>query len=131
MLLPKLLVTELLESLHGKSNRHPGIAKMLQEIRCKYFYPGISKLVRKWVNGCEICIKDKSISNELITPELLNLPESTLGLEDAMQRDLLPNLPTSGGYVNSVPAMDVFCVIFLHTKILMHQLEKRQRLSLI
>ena len=35
VLLPKHLVNELLESLHGKANRHPGIAKMLQEIRSK------------------------------------------------------------------------------------------------
>ena len=108
ILLPKHLVNELLESLHGKANRHPGIAKMLQEIRCKYYYPGIAKLVRKRVNGCETCIKDKRISNELITPELLNLPEWTLGPEDAMQIDLLPNLPPSGGYENIVTAMDVF-----------------------
>ena len=51
VLLPKHLVTELLESLHRKTNRHPDIAKMLQVIRCKYYYPGIAKLVRKWVNG--------------------------------------------------------------------------------
>ena len=108
LLLPKHLVNELLESLHGKANRHPGIAKMLQEIRCKYYYPGIAKLVRKWVNGCETCIKDKRINNELITPELVNLPEWTLGPEDAMQIDLLPNLPPSGGYENIITAMDVF-----------------------
>ena len=107
-LLPKHLVKELLESLHGKANRHPGIAKMLQEIRCEYYYPGIAKLVRKWVNGCETCIKDKRISNELITPELLNLPEWTLGRGDAMQIDLLPNLPPSGGYENIITALNVF-----------------------
>ena len=108
ILFPKHLVNELLEPLHGKANRHPGFAKMLQEKRCKYYYPGIAKLVRKWVNGCETCIKDKRISNELITPELQNLPEWTLGPEDAMQIDLLPNLPPSGGYENIITAMDVF-----------------------
>ena len=108
ILLPKHLVNELLESLHGKANRHPGITKMLPKIRCKYYYPGIAKLVRKWVNGCETCIRDKRISNELLTPELLNLPEWTLGPDDAMQIDLLPNLPPSGGYKNIITAMDVF-----------------------
>ena len=108
ILLPKHLVDELLESLHGKANRHPGIAKMLQEIRYKYYYPGLAKLVHKWVNGCETCIKDKRISNELITPELLNLPEWTLGPEDAMQIDLLPNPLPSGGYENIITAVDVF-----------------------
>ena len=36
-LLPKHLVTELLQSLHGTANRHPGISKMLYEIRQKYY----------------------------------------------------------------------------------------------
>ena len=35
-LLPKHLVSELLQSLHGSANKHPGISKMLYEIRQKY-----------------------------------------------------------------------------------------------
>ena len=81
---------------------------MLIEIRQKFYYPGIAKIVKKWVQGCEICIKDKRIPNSSITPELLNLPEWHLGPEDAMQIDLLPNLPPSGGYENIITAMDVF-----------------------
>ena len=95
VLLPKHLVQELLESLHGKADKHPGISKMLKDIRQKYYYPGIAKIVKKWVQGCETCIKDKRIPNSSITPELLNLPEWDLGPEDAMQIDLLPNLSPS------------------------------------
>ena len=108
VLLPKHLVTELLQSLHGTANKHPGISKMLHEIRQKYFYPGVAKIVKKWVQGCEICIRDKRIANASITPELLNLPEWDLGPEDALQIDLLPNLPPSGGYENIITALDVF-----------------------
>ena len=36
------------------------------------------------------------------------MPEWDLGPEDAMQIDLLPNLPPSGGYENIITAMDVF-----------------------
>ena len=107
-LLPIHLVTELLQSLHGSANKHPGISKMLHEIRQKYYYPGIAKIVKKWVQGCETCIKDKRINNALITPELLSLPEWDLGPEDALQIDLLPNLPPSGGYENITTALDVF-----------------------
>ena len=39
---------------------------------------------------------------------MLNLPEWDLGPEDAMQIDLLSNLPPSGGYENIITAMDVF-----------------------
>ena len=104
---PKHLVTELRQSLHGTANKHPGISKMLHEIRQKYYYPGIAKIVKTWVQVCEICIKDKRIKNTSITHELLNLPEWDLGPEDALQIDLLPNLPPSGGY-EIIMALDVF-----------------------
>ena len=64
------------------------------------------------VQGCEICIKDKRIANASITPELLKLPEWDLGPEDALQIDLLPNLPPSGGYENIITALDVFSRYF-------------------
>ena len=44
----------------------------------------------------------------MITPELLNLLEWDLGPEDALQIDLLLNLPPSGGYENLITALDVF-----------------------
>ena len=81
---------------------------MLQEIRQRYYYPNMAKHVKKWVEGCEECAKDKRVPNATITPELVNLPEWDLGPEDAMQIDLLPNLPPSGGFENVLTAIDVF-----------------------
>ena len=46
VLLPKHLLKELLQALHGTAHKHPGISKMLQEIRQKYYYPGIEKHVK-------------------------------------------------------------------------------------
>ena len=60
---------------------------MLIEFRQKY--PGIAKIVKKWVQVCEICIKDKKIPNSSITQKLPNLLEWDLGPEDAMQTDIL------------------------------------------
>ena len=108
ILLPKHLLKELLLAIHGTAHRHPGISKMLQEICQKYCYPGIAKHVKKWVEGCETCARDKRVPNNTITPELLILPEWDLGPEDATQIDLLPNLPTSGGYQTVMTAIDVF-----------------------
>ena len=68
----------------------------------------MAKHVKKWVEGCEQCARDKRVPNATITPELLNLPEWDLGPEDAMQIDLLLNLPPSGGYENVLTAIDVF-----------------------
>ena len=39
ILIPKHIVTELLLTLHGKTNKHPGITKIIQESRTKYYYP--------------------------------------------------------------------------------------------
>ena len=108
ILLPLHLLQELLQSLHGTAHKHPGISKMLQEIRQRYYYPSMAKHVKKWVEGCEECARDKRVPNATITPDLLNLPEWNLGPEDAMQIDLLPNLPPSGGYENVLTAIDVF-----------------------
>ena len=107
ILLPQHLLQELLQSLHGTAHKHPGISKMLQEIRQRYYYPSMAKHVKKWVEGCEECARDKRVPNATITPELLNLPEWDLGPEEAMQIDLLPNLPPSGGYENVLTAIDV------------------------
>ena len=108
ILLPQHLLRELLQSPHGTAHKHPGISKMLQEIRQRYYYPSMAKHVKKWVEGCEQCARDKRVPNATITPELLNLPDWDLGPEDAMQIDLLPNLPRSGGYENVLTAIDVF-----------------------
>ena len=69
VLLPKHPFPELLEFLHGNANKHPGIPKMLIEIRKNYYYSVIANIVKKWVQGCEICIKDKRITNSSVTPE--------------------------------------------------------------
>ena len=97
VLLHGQLLKVLLQSLHGSAGKQPGISKMMQEIRQKYYFPSIAIYVRNWVRDCEICIQDKRIKNTGITPELIHIPEWDLGPEDLMQIDLLPELPPSGG----------------------------------
>ena len=108
ILLPEHLLQELLQSIHGTTHKHPGISKMLQEIRQRFYYPSMMNYVKKWVEGCGQCAKDKRVANATITPELLNLPEWDLGPEDAMQIDLLPNRSQSGNNENVLTAIDVF-----------------------
>ena len=110
VLLPGQLLKVLLQSLHGTAGKHPGISKMMQEIRQKYYFPSISTYVRNWVRDCEICIEDKRINNTRITPELFHIPEWDLGPEYLMQFDLLPELPPSGGYEKIITAIDVFSI---------------------
>ena len=65
VLLPQHLVTELLESLHGMANKHPGISKMLKEFRQKYYYAVITKIVKKWVQEYKKCMKNKEFRTHL------------------------------------------------------------------
>ena len=74
VLLPGQLLKVLLQSLNGTAGKHPGISKMMQEIRQKYYFPSIATYVRNWVRDCEICIQDKRINNTRITPELFPHP---------------------------------------------------------
>ena len=51
---------------------------------------------------------DVKLIDDLMRPELLNLPEWPFGPEDAMQIDFLPNHPPSGVYENLIIAIDIF-----------------------
>ena len=58
--------------------------------------------------SCEQCIRESRIHPSLTRPPLQNPNEHITAPEDAIQIDLVPELPPSGGYENIVTAMDVF-----------------------
>ena len=47
ILIPEHLITELLKAIHGQMGKHPGITKMIQECRSKYYYPGLAKRIKQ------------------------------------------------------------------------------------
>ena len=108
ILIPKQLVNEVLRNLHGEFGIHPGITKTINAYREKYSYPNMAKLIREWVLSCEHCLRESRINPELTRPPLQNPNEYITAPEDAMQIDLVPGLPPSGGYENIVTAIDVF-----------------------
>ena len=108
ILIPKQLVKEVLRSLHGEFGKHPGIFKTKIAYRRKYYFPKMAQLIREWVMSCEQCIREARIDRSLTRPPLQNPNEHITAPEDAMQIDLVPELPPSGGYENIVTAMDVF-----------------------
>ena len=108
ILIPKQLVKEVLRSLHGEFGKHPGIFKTIIAYREKYYFPKMAQLIREWVMSCKQCIRESRIDRSLTRPPLQNPNEHITAPEDAMQFDLLPELPPSGGYENIVTAMDVF-----------------------
>ena len=58
--------------------------------------------------SCEQCTRESRIDRNLTHPPLQNPNEHITAPEDAMQIDLVPELPPSGDYENIVTAMDVF-----------------------
>ena len=108
ILIPKQLVKEVLRSLHGEFGKHPGISKTIIACREKYYFPKMAQLIREWVMSCEQCIRESRIHPSLTRPPLQNPNEHITAPEDAIQIDLVPELPPSGGYENIVTAMDVF-----------------------
>ena len=108
ILIPKQLVNEVLRNLHVEFGKHPGITKTTIAYREKYFYPNMAQLIREWVLSCEQCLRESRINPQFTHPPLQNPNEYITAPEDAMQIDLVPGLPPSGGYENTVTAIDVF-----------------------
>ena len=108
ILIPKQLIKEVLRSLHGEFGKHPGISKTITACREKYYFPKMAQLIREWVISCEQCIRESRIDPSFTRPPLQNPNEHITAPEDAIQIDLVPELPPSGGYENIVTAMDVF-----------------------
>ena len=115
ILIPKQLVNEVLRSVHGEFRKHPGITKTITAYRQKYYYPRMAQLIREWVMSCEKCIREIKINLQLTRPPVQNPNQHINAPEEAMQIDLVPGLPPSGGYENIVTAMDVFsCYLFVY-----------------
>ena len=68
----------------------------------------MAQLTREWVMLCEQCLRESRTDRSVTRPPLQNPNEHIIAPEDAMQINLLPQLPPSGGYENIVTAMDVF-----------------------
>ena len=111
-LIPKQLVNEVLRNLHGQFGKQPGITKTMIAYREKYYYPNMAQLTREWVMLCEQCLRESRIIPQLTHPPLQNPNEYITAPEDAMQIDLVPGLPPSGGYEYIVTDMDVFSRYF-------------------
>ena len=106
-LIPKQLVNEVLRSLHGEFGKHPGIAKTINAYREKLF-PKMAQLIKEWVMSCEHCIRESPFDHSLTRFTCKNPGEHITAPELAMQIDMVPELPLSGGYKRIVKAMDVF-----------------------
>ena len=108
----KHLVPDRLSTLHGKTNKHPGITKMIQECRVKYYFPGLARKIRAWVTNCPNCIVNKRMDTRQIRPRMLSNTEFKVGPEDCLEVDILRNLPSFNGFQHIITKMDVFSRYF-------------------
>ena len=76
--------------------------------RQKNYYPNMAQLIRQEVTSCEQCIRESRVDDRLTQPALQNPSEPITAPVDAIQIDLVPELPPSSGYENIVTAIDVF-----------------------
>ena len=108
ILIPKELVDKVLRSLRGDFGKHPGITKTINAYREKNYFTKITQLTRARVMSCEHCIKEVRTGRSLTRHQLQIPNENITALEDAMRKDLVPEVPPSDGYENFVTAKDVF-----------------------
>ena len=76
----------------------------------------MAQLIREWVLSCDQCVREARINPRLTRLPLQNPNEYITAPEDAMQIDLVPGLPPSGGYENIVTAIDVFSRYFFASR---------------
>ena len=110
ILIPKQTVNEVLRS---------------QNNNCLQGSPKKAQLIREWVMSCEQCIRESRIDRSLTRRPLQNPNEHITAPENAMQIDLVPEIPPFGGYKNIVTAMDVFPAIYLQIR---HQFKTPKQL---
>ena len=87
---------------------HTGITKTKNAYRQNIYYPDMGQLMREWAMSIEQSIRESKVDDKLTRLAPQNSIEHTTAPEDAMQIDLVPELPTSGGSDNIVTAMDMY-----------------------
>ena len=108
ILLPEHLIDSFILAHHGQAGKHPGIAKVIQQCREKYYYPGLAAKIAQHICKCTECMQTKRTDKRSITPPKIDTSKMALCPEDALQMDIVPCDEPSGGYNAIVTAMDVF-----------------------
>ena len=108
VLLPEQLVDSFIEAHHGSHDKHPGISKVIQPCREKYYYPGLAAKIAKHINQCMKCMQTTRTDNRLLTQPMIDTSKLALGPEDALKVDIVPFDEPSNGLTAIVTAMDIF-----------------------
>ena len=64
LVVPEDCIMKIIRTLHNSPVQvHPGLKEMLHELRKRYSSPNLACKVQKVLDGCETCMKSKSIKN--------------------------------------------------------------------
>ena len=81
---------------------------MLFELRKRYYSPNLALKVQKVLDGCENCMKSKSVKEPQLRPPLQKIYDPCDGPEDMLEIDIVGPLPASNGLTYILTAVDVF-----------------------
>ena len=102
------MVSEVFRSLHVDFTKYAGNTKIIIASGERCYYPNMAQLIRDWFISCNQSNIESWINLNLNRFSLQNPIERNTTPEDAMQNDLVPELPPFGGFENIVTAMNVF-----------------------
>ena len=108
ILLPEHQVESFILAHHGQAGKHPGIAKVIQQCREKYYFPGMAARIAHHISRCTECMQTKRTDKRSVTPPMIDSSKLALGPEDALQMDIVPFDEPFEGYNAIITAMDVF-----------------------
>ena len=76
MLLSEQLVYSFINTHHGMNDKHPGIKKVMQQCREKYYFPGLAARITRHISHCMKYVQTKRTDNRLLTHQRILRPNS-------------------------------------------------------
>ena len=102
-------ILKIIRTLHNSPVQgHPGLKKTLHEHRKRYYSPNLACKVQKVIDGCENCMKSKSVKEPQLRPTLQKIYDPCYGPEDMLEIDIVGPLPAWNGFTHILTAVDVF-----------------------
>ena len=109
LVVPEDCILKIVRTLHNSPVQgQPGLKKMLYELRKRYYSPNLACKVQKILDGCEKCMKSKSLKEPQIRPPLQKIYDPCDGPKDMLEIGIVGPLPASNGSTHILTAVDVF-----------------------
>ena len=109
LVVPEDCARKIIRTLHNSPIQGQlGSKKMLNELRKRFYSPSLATNVQKVIDGCEICMKSKSIKEYQLRPPLQNIDDPSDGPEDMLEIDIVGPLTASNVFTHILTAVDVF-----------------------